>query len=710
MPYRVSCPSCQSVYIVPDDSLGKKLQCSKCRQLFGVANPNPPASAAPNPPPPTTPKAAAASHMTAKPPPRPASTSPPRRDAVQSKPAPAPQPEQRKKSSRLILGAIAALLLVLGGAAAGAYVTSLYYSNQRPQAPVAEAAAATPSKPTTSSAPDATEKPNAEETALAQAAKRPAAVEEPKPASPNETPEQSSSATADAVTSKSLPPDLELVPEKETVFLSVQPAELWKNPTLAPLRRLAQTNKTIAAGLARLKQGAGLEPADIQRAVIIFWGKQDSPNSVVLATTVKPFDRPRILAMIGEGPQAEMVNGKTVLSSPKSEFALHFLNERTFLYGRAAEVKKLLERPASTRRDTSWNAVLRSAPRHPLLIGALHDIFSEDPKKQMPPALNGLKPLLDAQLAFATLDVGKELRLSLRLMFNSAEEAKEGEQAAKQGIDLAAVFLNQFAAPFKKNPPGSLPPPLAKLTAVLDDAEAAIKKAIIQTKNSVVSCDVVLASDKWPEAVAGAVELILASANQPGPSSPPKGPGPSKVREPKAVGETEAAIKKMGGSVEHENYDASKPIIGVRFAVVKLKDDDLVPLTRIATLKQIDLQYPETITDKGVKHLLRLPNLESLTIRKSLLTDEALADIKKLAKLTSLNVGDNRITDKGLVHIKEMRQLRVLELSGTEVTDAGLEHLKGLKHLVSLRLSGTKVSDKGVAELKKALPELGVFK
>lgn len=559
-----------------------------------------------------------------------------------------------------------------------------------------------------------------EEVALAQAAQRPAAPPEPMSEESSGTRPQSSPAATEAQTTKSLPPDLDLVPEKETVFLSVLPADLWKNPSLAPLRKLAQTNGTIVAGFARLKQGSGLEPSDIQRAVIVFWGKQANPNSVVFTTTVRPFDRSHILGMIGEGQQEETVSGKTVISSPKSEFALHLLNERTFLYGRAAEVKKLLERPAGAARNASWNAILRSSPRHPLQIGALHDIFPPDLKKQMPPALNGLNPLLDAQLAVATLDAGKDLRLSVRLMFNDAEQVKQGEKAARQGLNLATVFLNQFAAPFKKNAPGSLPPPFAKLIAGVDGAEAALKKTTIQIKNNVISCDVVLASDTWPEALAGGLELFLASPNQLGPSSNPKRPGPppnskkpepSRVKEPKSAEEAEAAIKKLGGNVQHEGFDDKKPLVEVRFTDVRLTDNDLIVLSKLVSLKKLKLAYSEEITDEGVKHLRRLVNLEELSIYKNRLTDDSLAEIKKFKKLDTLILGYNQITDKGLVHLKELSDLAYLDLSANMgITDAGLEHLKVLKNLRELHLFTTQVSDKGVASLKQALPDLKIRK
>jgi hypothetical protein len=522
MPYRINCPACKTACIVADDSLGKKMLCGKCRQPFTVGNPKQAAPAAPKPPVPSASKAATG-RTTTDLPPRPPNTATPRRQASQADAAPAPPPARRKKSPLVIVGVLAAVLLVLCGGIAAAVMAGISFLKQRLETPVAQDVSR-PAGPGEASRSNPTAPPE----------KQPIAAEQPMPAPEAKRPADSTPSAANEDTDAKLPPDLDLMPAKEAVILSVHPAKLWRDPTLAPIRKLAETNKAAAAGLARLKQGTGLEPGDIERAVILFWGKQASPNSVVLVTTVKPFDRPRILGMIGPEQREEKVGGKSVISSPKNEFALHLINERTFLYGRVPEVKNLLELAPRAARNAKWNAILRDAPRHALQIAAQHDVFTDDPKKQTPPPLQVLNPLLDAHTAVAALDAGKELRLTLQLLFNDADQAKKGEQAARQGLELAAGFLGQFAEPFKKSAPGTLPPPLAKLLSVVPDTEAAVKKATIQTKESVLSCDVVLASANWPEALAAAGELFLASSNNSAPPSKSGKPGPSKAKEPKS--------------------------------------------------------------------------------------------------------------------------------------------------------------------------------
>ena len=68
------------------------------------------------------------------------------------------------------------------------------------------------------------------------------------------------------------------------------------------------------------------------------------------------------------------------------------------------------------------------------------------------------------------------------------------------------------------------------------------------------------------------------------------------------------------------------------------------------------------------------------------------------------------MTDAGLEHLNELTNLRTLLLSVTQVTDGGLMRLKGLTKLQRLYLNDTQVTDAGVNDLKRALPNLTIFR
>jgi hypothetical protein len=86
-------------------------------------------------------------------------------------------------------------------------------------------------------------------------------------------------------------------------------------------------------------------------------------------------------------------------------------------------------------------------------------------------------------------------------------------------------------------------------------------------------------------------------------------------------------------------------------------------------------------------------------------TDAGLKELVGLKGLQSLSLGGTKVTDAGLKELAELKGLQRLELSSTKVTDAGLKELAGLKGLQTLYLSDTNVTDEGVKELRKALPD-----
>ena len=88
-----------------------------------------------------------------------------------------------------------------------------------------------------------------------------------------------------------------------------------------------------------------------------------------------------------------------------------------------------------------------------------------------------------------------------------------------------------------------------------------------------------------------------------------------------------------------------------------------------------------------------------------LMTDDVLARVAALDHVTSLSLGGSRqLTDEGLHHLARMPQLERLDLSeypGGRLTDRGLEvlrHLPNLRHFEMTWQSG--ITDKGVENLR----------
>jgi predicted Zn finger-like uncharacterized protein len=763
MPFRVNCPGCKTAYSVPEESLGKKLSCKKCGQVFAVGTAKPPAAPPPAPKPlprrePLTPVAAA--------------------------PKPSAQPQ---KSSRLLVLALAAALLVLGGAVAGGVSAFLYFRKPAQETPVARttppstetnetitpptekgqqteekkipvpepsdnSSQPTPTIPVNLPADTATpasaDKPDPP---VADRAELPRAAEVGKPfkyqlSHPTEkvrmytlhsgpkglkmskegliqwTPEAAQIgshkmivgvvtakmsganiytvvvADPNAPTVKGLPADLDRVPRDAIAFCSLRVADTLKRPIAAALRKQLQDDPT----LSQFKLLLGLAVEDVERAVVVFLALKPEVEGVALVTTIKPYERERLLFVLAPEKKEMKAGTATYYVGAKSPVGVYFLNERTFIVGLGKDVKKFLELPiGKDKPGLLSDALALAADTHTLVFGARPKLLIPIEKQDVPAPFQGYLPLLDAKSATLRLDADRDLRMDLRFAFADEEQAKKGEAATREALSMASMITRQFPATLAKIPIPEFKPLLPKVSALIEAMATALADKPPQRKNLVVEHAMRIQSPDWFATVVQAAPFLA-----PRPVKPT-----TPAADPKMAKDAEAAIKKLGGTVKHENSDDNKPIVGVEFRLVKLTDDDLAPLSRLPSLRTLDLQYSEKITDKGVKHLTGLVNLESLTMRKNLLTDDALADIKKLPKLTSLKLADNRITDKGLIHLKEMTQLQALDLSGnSEISDAGLEHLKGLTHLSGLHLFGTKVSDKGVAELKKTLTNTTVFK
>jgi internalin A len=69
-------------------------------------------------------------------------------------------------------------------------------------------------------------------------------------------------------------------------------------------------------------------------------------------------------------------------------------------------------------------------------------------------------------------------------------------------------------------------------------------------------------------------------------------------------------------------------------------------------------------------------------------------------------LGHTQVGDAGLKELLLLKELRSLSLAGTAITDKGLKVLHALPNLQTLELSDAKISDATIVELQKALPKL----
>ena len=126
-----------------------------------------------------------------------------------------------------------------------------------------------------------------------------------------------------------------------------------------------------------------------------------------------------------------------------------------------------------------------------------------------------------------------------------------------------------------------------------------------------------------------------------------------------------------------------------------------------STRKRTASTLSGTLTDREWDRLIAVMKERGITALDAggLMTDDVLARIAALDHVTSLSLGGSRqLTDDGLRHLARMPQLERLDLSeypGGRLTDRGLEvlrHLPNLRHFEMTWQSG--ITDKGVENLR----------
>jgi hypothetical protein len=128
-------------------------------------------------------------------------------------------------------------------------------------------------------------------------------------------------------------------------------------------------------------------------------------------------------------------------------------------------------------------------------------------------------------------------------------------------------------------------------------------------------------------------------------------------------------------------------------------------LARVASLEQItrlDLDGCARVTDAGLAHLERMPQLEELNLSgwHSVVTDRGLAVLRHFQKLRRFDMAwPQRVTDVGLANLQACMELESVTLMGTRTGDGVIRALAEKPRLRRL-FAGTTVTDTGLALLK----------
>jgi hypothetical protein len=110
------------------------------------------------------------------------------------------------------------------------------------------------------------------------------------------------------------------------------------------------------------------------------------------------------------------------------------------------------------------------------------------------------------------------------------------------------------------------------------------------------------------------------------------------------------------------------------------------------------------ISDKGLRYLSSLKNLQFLGLTNTKISDAGLKHLRSPTTLQELWLNGTHVSDNGLKHLSGLTSLQVLSLADTTISDEGLKHLSGLTSLQLLKLNDTQVTGEGVKMLQESLP------
>jgi hypothetical protein len=312
-----------------------------------------------------------------------------------------------------------------------------------------------------------------------------------------------------------LPADLDLVPRDAAYFFAIRVADTWGSDDAKGMRDAVKANQQAQMSLEGMKALSGLGIEDIERAVGVGLKVGPGEMPVGLVTTVKPYDRDKVLGFLGPEKQEKKVGDKTLYTSPMAPVAVHLVNERTLMVGQAKDVETLLQRaPAKDAKGPLTDALREAANKHTFAAGFHSTALPPDAKKDVPELY---KPLFDAQSVGLTFDAGKDkLELGTRLTFASEEEAKKAEEPIKQALRAAQQVVNQGLDLVPKMAPPK-DPGVEKLMKLMDDTITGLQKAFPKVEGKVVRTTVTVKTPDPLSALAGAAPMLMGAMGPPGP-------------------------------------------------------------------------------------------------------------------------------------------------------------------------------------------------
>ncbi|MBI4567010.1 MAG: hypothetical protein HY719_01285 [Planctomycetes bacterium] len=133
----------------------------------------------------------------------------------------------------------------------------------------------------------------------------------------------------------------------------------------------------------------------------------------------------------------------------------------------------------------------------------------------------------------------------------------------------------------------------------------------------------------------------------------------------------------------------------------RVRDEHLEMLSLHPDIEMLGLSGCDLVTEKGLRHLARLPNLHHLWIDRVPLSVEAVRAISAISSLVSLSMDECALPSECLPELARLTNLEQLSLSSNTLKNGDFSFLSSLSKLQQLYLDDTSFADRDVHHLSK---------
>ena len=233
--------------------------------------------------------------------------------------------------------------------------------------------------------------------------------------------------------------DLALVPGDALGFAHVRVAEVWKSDAMKPFRTVL--DRAGPAAFDTLDKDFTPAPSTLDRVTTValpFAGDSFDLRTVTILSFSKPFDADKVRKQYMPKGEELKANGKAYTSDKRAGVAVHFVDDTTLVFGDADTVPAFLSlkgKPAGSFADA-----VRLAAGKPVVacVNVKAVPIPDQVKNDLPDAF---QPLLKAETAVLSADLGKEVNLTLAVGFPTGDDAAAGEKALRAAGEMARQML-----------------------------------------------------------------------------------------------------------------------------------------------------------------------------------------------------------------------------------------------------------------------------